>query len=189
MFDERHDEWVAMRPERSQKDSGIYVPNLAERGCEVIISFIPNLLLYVKLIRPNSTYACHKVVHLKRTVTNMCLCGVPKAYKMEFGASQLGVSQITSKLEIHDNGEIFYNWVHILDDDVEIIRMMNQDYLTEKITAPLTQAQRGRFLSPEDLLPGYWRRENRNSARRTGSGDSPLGHPFCKHWEHASEVD
>ena len=119
----------------------------------------------------------------------MCLCGVPKSYKVEFGASQMGISQITSKLEVRDNGEIFENWVHVFDEDVEIIRMMNRDYLKEKITEPLTQAQRGRFRTPEDLLPGYWKREKRNSARRTASGDVPLGTPYCLHWEYASKVD
>jgi len=108
---------------------------------------------------------------------------------VQFGAIDMGISQITSRIEVRDNGDMFTNWVHIFAEDIEIIRMMNRDYLTEKITEPLIQAQRGRFRTPEDLLPGYWKREKRNSTRRTASGDVPLGTPYCLHWEHASEVD
>jgi len=191
-FDDRHDEWIAMRPERSRDDSGDWVPNISEKGCEVIISFVPQLLLYVKILRPDATYACQRVVQLKHTVTNMCLCGVPKAYKVEFGAAAPGVNQITSKLEVtnHGSGETYPNWVHVFDNDVEIIRCMDRNYLKEKITAPLTQAKRRGFRGAHEyLFPGYWRSERPNSTRKTGSGETPLGRPMCFHWEHMSEVD
>jgi len=188
-FDENHDDWTAIRPARGQYDSRLFVPNLTERGCEVIVSFVQDLVLYMKILRPNRTYASHKVIQLKKTVTNMCMCGVPTSYTVQFGAIDPGISQITSRIEVQHHGEMFTNWVHIFAEDTEVIRMMNRDYLKEKITGPLTQAQRGRFLSPEDLLPGYWKGRNRNSARRTASGDVPIGTPYCLHWERASEVD
>ena len=188
-IDENQDDWTAIRPERGQYDSRLFVPNLTERGCEVIVSFVQDLVLYMKILRPNRTYASHKVIQLKKTVTNLCLCGVPKSYKVQFGAIDMGISQITSRIEVRDNGDMFTNWVHIFAEDIEVIRMMNRDYLTEKITEPLIQAQRGRFRTPEDLLPGYWRNKTRNSTRRTASGDVPLGTPYCQHWEHYSEVD
>lgn len=188
-IDENQDDWTAIRPERGQYDSRLFVPNLTERGCEVIVSFVQDLVLYMKILRPNRTYASHKVIQLKKTVTNLCLCGVPKSYKVQFGAIDMGISQITSRIEVRDNGDMFTNWVHIFAEDIEVIRMMNRDYLKEKITEPLTQAQRGRFRTPEDLLPGYWRNKTRNSTRRTASGDVPLGIPYCLHWEHSSEVD
>jgi len=188
-IDENQDDWTAIRPERGQYDSRLFVPNLTERGCEVIVSFVQDLVLYMKILRPNRTYASHKVIQLKKTVTNLCLCGVPKSYKVQFGAIDMGISQITSRIEVRDNGDMFTNWVHIFAEDIEVIRMMNRDYLTEKITEPLIQAQRGRFRTPEDLLPGYWRNKKRNSTRRTASGDVPLGTPYCLHWEHSSEVD
>jgi len=129
---EEHEEWRAMRPERSRDDDGSWVPNLAEKGCKVIVSFISQLLLYVKVVRPDGTYACQRVVELKSpsrywspTVTNLCLCGVPKSYKVEFGAALPNGKQITAKLEVMNNGETYPNWVHIFDTHEEEFKCMD----------------------------------------------------------------
>ena len=185
-----HEEWRAMRPERSRDDDGSWVPNLTEKGCEVIVSFISQLLLYVKVVRPDGSYACQRVVQLKSTVTNLCLCGVPKSYKVEFGAAQPNVNQITTKLKVLDNAETYPNWVHLFDTDEEIFKCMDKDYLKAKLTVPLTRAQRRGFRGAHEyLFPGYWRRENPGSTRKTFSGEDPMGRPLCFHWEHMSEVD
>jgi len=197
-IEEHEEEWRAMRPERSKDDDGSWVPNLAEQGCEVIVSFIIDLLLYVKVIRPDGTYACQSVVQLKSpywrdlspTITNLCLCGVPKSYKVEFGAAVPNINQITTKLQVIDNAKTYPNWVHIFDTNEEIFKCMDKKYLKAKVTPPLTLAQRKGFRGAHEyLFPGYWRKENPGSKRKSFSGEKVLGRPYCFHWEHMSEVD
>ena len=198
MSPEEEAEWRAMRPERSKDDDGSWVPNITEQGCEVIVSFICELLLYVKVVRPDGTYACQRVVQLQSShfrdtspyVTNLCLCGVPKAYKVEFGAALPNVDQITAKLEVTDKGETYPNWVHVFDTSEEIYRCMDKGYLKAKVTPHLARAKRQGFRGAHEyLFPGYWRKENPGSSRKSFSGEMVLGRPFCFHWEHMSEVD
>jgi hypothetical protein len=198
MSHEEEVEWRAMRPERSKDDDGSWVPNLADKGCEVILSFICELLLYVKVIRPDGTFACQSVVELKSShfrdtspyVTNLCLCGVPKAYKVEFGPALPNVNHCTTKLEVMNKDETYPNWVHIFDTMEESFKCTDRRYLKAKVLPPLTQALRKGFHGAHEyLFPGYWRKENPGSTRKSFSGQRVLGRPFCFHWEHMSEVD